>query len=239
MQTLFSDMNPLSLSNGTHTAAKSCASEPPMDGSAVCACTRETFGCSIHPTMRDEWIASMQASLVRMCQLLEIEPGSATTQEAAFIEKCSESLALFDHTSCSWKTSQRSFLEDWEPFSETWPRAGMIVAGRAYRHRQSVPPTFVIGGGVLRHIPTPSASDYRGGIRRMNGKRYWNLRDWYQWATDHLPGPHTPHTQEPRFWEWAMGFPDGLTASRDWVMRKSRSKPQSHGDSWEAHEHRP
>lgn len=34
----------------------------------------------------------------------------------------------------------------------------------------------------------------------------------------------------PIFCEWLMAFPLGFTVSRDWVMRKFHSKPQSHGD---------
>ena len=102
----------------------------------------------------------MRASLARICLSLGIEPDSAKAQEAAFTAKCSESLAWFDPASCSWKTSQQSLAGGWEPFSETWPRAGTIVAGHAYQHQQPVPRTFAIGGGVSPKMwLTPRASD--------------------------------------------------------------------------------
>jgi DNA (cytosine-5)-methyltransferase 1 len=159
LQTLFLDMNPLSPSNGTNIAAKSYAPEPQKDGSQACTCGKEMFGCSIHPTTRDEWIASMRASLVKTLAGLGIKPGSETERAADFTEKCSELLTRFDPDTSSWKTSQQSLLTNGsEPFSETWPRAGMMRGGRVYRHLQPVPRTTVIDGGALRNVPTPTAT---------------------------------------------------------------------------------
>ena len=159
-----SDTLPLWPSNGTPTAAKCSESAQQMDGSPVCTCTRETFGCSIHPTTPAEWIASMRDSLVRTCQTLGIGQGSERERAADFIGKCYELPMWFDRDSCSWKTSQPSLLPDSKPFSETWPRAGMTVDGRAYQHQQPVPRTTVIDGGVWQ---TPVADD---AVNRMVGK---------------------------------------------------------------------
>ena len=155
MRTLFLDIPQSSQSSGTPIVAKSSESAPQTDGSPTCVCTKETSGCSIHPNTRDEWIASMQASLVLILAALEIKPESAKAREADFIEKCSELLTLFDHDTCIWRTSQRSLLTNsLEPFSETWPRAGMMRDGRVYQHRQPVPATTVIDGGCSQRMPT-------------------------------------------------------------------------------------
>ena len=261
MQTLFSDMTPLPLSNGTPTAAKSYESEPQTDGSPTCGCTRETLGCSIHPNTRDEWIASMQASLVLILAALEIKPESAKAREADFIEKCSELLTLFDHDTCIWRTSQRSFLTNsLEPFSETWPRAGMMRAGRVYRHRQPVPATTVIDGGALQSVPTPTVNgNYnRKGASKTSGdglitalrKRLPTLtasaskgasrgamtrKDGRSRET---AGLHyaifalDPSGQlNPEWAEWYMGFPIGHTALKPSATPKSRSKPRLRGKS--------
>ena len=159
MQTSFWDMNPSSPSNGTPIVAESSENAPQTDGSLTCVCGKETSGCSIHPNTRDEWILSQQVSLAKILAALEIKPGSAKEHEADFTEKCSELLASFDPATYFWKTSQQSLLTDsWEPFSETWPRAGMMRDGRVYRHRQPVPRTTVIGGGALRNVPTPTVN---------------------------------------------------------------------------------
>ena len=188
-QTSFLDMSPLLPLNGMPTAARSSGSEPPTDGSPACGCTKETFGCSIHPNTRDEWIASMRDSLALICHSLEIEPDSAKAQEAAFIEKCSVLLASYDPTTCSWKTSAQSFLPGLDVYSETWPRSGMIVGGHAYQHRQPVPRTTGIGGGVLQNVPTPRASPNENRQTKptpsqMNGTHGLSLSAWVNmWPT--------------------------------------------------------
>lgn len=171
LPTLSLDIPQLSLLSGFHTPAKSCENEPQTDGSPVCMCTKETFGCSIHPTTPEAWIASMRDSLVRICQSLEIRQDSQKAQEAAFTAKCCESLAWFDRDTYSWKTSQQSFLEDWEPYSQTWPRAGMTVAGVAWKHRESERRIGGIDGGCWQQWQTPVADD---AVDRKAGK--WNSR---------------------------------------------------------------
>jgi len=66
-----------------------------------------------------------------------------------------ESFAYYSRDTSSWKTSQQSFLEDLESFSETWPRQGITVNGVAYQRRILEPATREIVGFLL---PTPLAS---------------------------------------------------------------------------------
>ena len=167
--------------SGTPTVAPCSESEPPTDGSPTCTCGKGTSGCSIHPKTRDEWIASMRASLVKISALLALREGSAKEREADFTGKCSELLASFDRATSSWKTAQPSLLtRSLEPFSGTWPRSGMMRGGRVYRHRQPVPRTAVIAGGALQREanqklwPTPTACASKGStpgaLRRKNGR---------------------------------------------------------------------
>ena len=65
-----------------------------------------------------------------------------------------ESLASYDPASSSWRTSQACLISGWEPFSETWPRSGMMLSGTAYRLAPSAPLTGEIASGSL---PTPTA----------------------------------------------------------------------------------
>lgn len=76
-----------------------------------------------------------------------------------------DSLASFDPTTSSWRTSQRSFIEDWARFSETWPRSGLMRNGTAYLLPVLVPLTEETESGLL---PTPSATTYGTS---QNGKR--------------------------------------------------------------------
>lgn len=63
--------------------------------------------------------------------------GSGTT--------CFESFAWLDLRSSSWKTSRPFEAAVSTSFSETWPRAGMMLCGIAYRRDSSAPITREIG----------------------------------------------------------------------------------------------
>lgn len=60
-----------------------------------------------------------------------------------------ESFASYDRNSGSWKTSQRSLLGGLMPFSERWPRSGMMRAGECSVHERWAHPTSANGGFVL------------------------------------------------------------------------------------------
>ena len=63
------------------------------------------------------------------------------------------SLASYDPATSSWRTSQRSLLEEWEPFSATFPRSGMTRNGTLYQLRPLVRRT---GGSECGSLPTPT-----------------------------------------------------------------------------------
>ena len=240
---------PSAPSNGNPTAARSCASEPPTDGSPTCTCTRATFGCSIHPNTRDEWISSQRDFLVRTLAMLERELVSAKAPEAGFTAKSCALLAQYDRATCSWKTSQQSFLCS-EPSSVTWPRWGMTVDGCAYEHPQSARRIIGTGGGAW---PTPRANDAekRGNIANdpRNGLpatvRWWATpcsRDWrsekrspdaYLKRLADKRGTSLPFqiggALNPTWIEWLMAWPLGFTGSMPSATAKSPSKQQPHG----------
>mgnify|MGYP001578629565 CR=1 FL=1 len=89
------------------TAAESSGSAPPTAGSPTCACTRETFGCSIHPNTLAEWVACMQVFLARILASPDLGRELARKQEAVSTVKSCGALASFDRATCSWKTSRR------------------------------------------------------------------------------------------------------------------------------------
>jgi len=72
----------------------------------------------------------------------------------------SESFASYDPSTSSWRTSQASFLQaEDQPlvkFSGTWPRAGMIVNGTAFRLPPSAPRTSVTESSLW---PTPVSQE--------------------------------------------------------------------------------
>ena len=71
------------------------------------------------------------------------------------------SFAQFGHDGWSLKTSQLSLLEGSEPFSETWPKSGLMRNGIAYRLVQLVHRTDGNESGLWA---TPSATDGQRGV---------------------------------------------------------------------------
>lgn len=63
-----------------------------------------------------------------------------------------EPFAWYDQSTSSWRTWQRSLVEGWELFLETWPRAGMTRNGIAYQRKPLARP--MRGTDGLR-LPTP------------------------------------------------------------------------------------
>lgn len=87
------------------------------------------------------------------------EPASTEAEAVCSSNSC-ESFAWFDRDSWSWKTSQRCLVEGWATYSESFPRAGTMRNGIAYRRQASAPLTG--GTGCLssgHNVPTPTKSD--------------------------------------------------------------------------------
>ena len=158
LPTSLSDTIQSAQSSGSHTPAESCENAPPKAGSPTCGCTRETLGCSIHPNTRDEYIQSMRDSLAQILALQGNKLELAKEHEADCIGKSYESLAWYDQEKSSWKTSQQSFLTDWEPFSETWPRSGTMRNGYVFELPMLAQITKETDGGYLqdKYWLTPS-----------------------------------------------------------------------------------
>lgn len=262
-QTSFLDIDPSWQLSGNLTPAKSLENEPPKDGSPTCRCGKGTLDCSIHPNTRDKWTASMRASLVRTLALPGIKRALDMRHDPAFIEKSSVLLASFDPDTCSLKTCQQSLVTDSEPYSQTLPRWGSMRNGVVSEHPIAdrritetgglhfVPTPTVTSGaqvawnktpgqtggttlaGYVKYWPTPSASDNRDRGNMATPAIARRIAKGKQVMLSMSVSEDSGQLNPP--WvEWLMGFPIGFTASKDSVTRKSRCKPQLHGNSLEA-----
>jgi hypothetical protein len=142
------------------------------------------------------------------------------------------SLASFDPTTSSWRTSQLSLLEDSAPFSETWPRSGMTRNGTAFQLQPLAPLTAVTGSGLW---PTPDT----GAMARFGT---WpdaehRTKDglWTTPAADDTGHRKARYAQggsalsmqaggrlNPEWVEWLMGFPIKWSDCTLLVTRSSR-----------------
>jgi hypothetical protein len=80
----------------------------------------------------------------------------STGSGRVFGRRCSDSLMSFDRDTCSWRTSQLSFLAASIESSPTLPASGSMRSGTVYEHRTLGSATAATESGLL---PTPVAKD--------------------------------------------------------------------------------
>ena len=122
--------------------------------------------------------------------------------------RCTESFARYDLDSHTWKTPQCSLLAGLDEFSETWPKQGIMLAGRAYPQPTAARPTAGKESGYLHMMPTPTACNGPNTGSNTNGPKSlldvartgWNPGQ--QWptpqATDYKRMKYTPETLAKR-----------------------------------------
>lgn len=165
-------------------------------------------------------------------------------------ESTGASLAKFDPDTFSWRTSQACLVSGWEPFSETFPRSGMMRSGTVSQLRPSAPLTAETAFGSW---PTPRAHDAgadfakldrsKTGLSLATAVRLWPTpanRDYrypnakpYSERGGGKKGEQLPNVVggpvNPTWVEWLMGFAAGWTdcaRSEMQSFRKSR-KPSA------------
>lgn len=97
-----------------------------------------------------------EASPVRTSRQLGKEPASPAPAQVSGL-KCTESFAKYDLATHSWKTPQCSLLADLDEYSETWPKAGIMLHGACWELPTAAPPTAGTESGFLHMMPTPTA----------------------------------------------------------------------------------
>ena len=237
------DTNPLSQSSGTHTPARYSGSEQKKAGSPACMCGKGTSDCSIHPSTRGKWIASMRASLALILALPENKQGLALKRAVASTVKPYASLLSFDPATCSWRTSQTSFLTDSEPCLPTFPRSGMTLSGFVYELPIVGRLTNEIDGGFLA-TPTATSNQLSPSMMKHKGcralaKAMLSTQTAHDAKKGAYPSEYTRNTPgigvilggrpSPLFQEWQMGWPINHTALKASATGRFRCKPPSPG----------
>jgi len=156
--------------------------------------------------------------------------GNTLKQDAAVYGlKCSGSSEKPSPATHSLKTSQPCEVEGLIKFCETLTRAGLMLRGTVSKHPTWAPPTNEIDSGswpgqetdpdtensstesALRLLPTPCATDWKGGERRrqITASKYGVV----------ARGQHL----NPHFSAWLMGLPHGWISYAQLEMHKFRS----------------
>lgn len=169
-----------------------------------------------------EWISCLLDFRVNHGALLANEPGNPTREICG--RRPSESFARWDQESSSWKTYPACFDQTFSvEFFGTWPRAGMMRGGIAYRHPSSARISSATASGSLPRVPRPSALDYKGsGRKRVERSHNLNWRDWWNVNYGFVYPP-------VKVTEYMMGWPIGWTDLKPLGMDKYHEWLRSHG----------
>ncbi len=117
---------------------------------------------------------------------------------------CSGLLAKYDHDLHLWKIPQCSLLEGSEPFSETWPKAGMMLNGYAYQQESL---ELAMSGRAFGFLPTPTAHNAKEGAYPAE----------YTRKTPTL-ATHAGGKINPEWTEWLMAWPHKWTDLKPLAM---------------------
>lgn len=239
-----SDGDPSDTSRSTTTPSASCApasttdTYPPPPSSAMSAHSSVT-GTPQH--IRD-WLMSLPPASTASPSASQASAPEPTTT-AICGPKPSHPSAWYDRTTACWRTFQASLLADTlEPFSATWPKAGMTLAGEFYPLPKWERRINEIGSGLW---PSPKALDRFGietspqnhakygtgmtqtqAARRsmwptpmanMDGrKRHGTMQEWAgSWTRPmlaDLPAAERGGQLNPTWVELLMGWPAGWTS---------------------------
>ena len=133
------------------------------------------------------------------------------------------SFAKWNHAMCSWKTLQRSLIEDSESFSGTWPKWGSMRDGVCWEVEPLEQLTKGCGYGFWH--PTPTARDWKGA---SNGQKEDYSR-WTTWLHKNISHDHYTTYPNPSCSEKVMGWPIGWTELAPLEMGKFQQWQQQHG----------
>lgn len=132
------------------------------------------------------------------------------------------SLAMFDPDTSSWRTPQCSLLADSEPFSQTWPRSGLMRDGAC----SELPPLALPINASACGFSLPTPSGVNGGRNNMMGR----IDEWGG-SSNPLRGTVIGSMCLPEFEEMVMGWPIGWTAPTPYETAKFQEWQQQHGAS--------
>jgi len=189
-------------------------------------CHRSPFGMMFVPSTDGpgtELLTWFQAAFPARTSASMDRAQDSTANVPASGGKCPGSFARYDHAASLWKTHQCLLLGDWEPYSETWPRWGLMQGGECWA---LISLDSITCGNESGLLATPLKSDGKGGskapFRRSDGRL---SNEWKHYVNQHygLTYPHPMHS------EIRLGWPAGWTDCKPLATDKFRQWRQQHG----------
>lgn len=243
-----SDIDPLALSKSKSTPEKYCCNgkltESYLDSLFGMTCVPSESTTPIAQTTSNDCSQSETTCVSAADSLAPILAQPEKAQELpAHNQACGrsmlESFAKYDQDTCSWKTHQCSLLGGLEPYSETWPRWGMMVRGACFplpmlAHDTSVQgygswatPNAALGlpGRIGEFCQKTMVRKETLGIRK-SGAKIGSCLKWDRKVVPYLTTTNHPH---PNLCEWLMMWPLNWTCLKPLGMGKFQEWQNSHG----------
>jgi len=141
-------------------------------------------------------------------------------------------LAKYDPSTHLWRIPQCSLITDLNECLQTYPKWGLMLNGELW---EQIPLVRHIEGTEFGFLPTPTATDFMGGLQ--NGIEYRNKRFI---RTSQTTGTEfgaklsyafrlmTGNNMPPSFSEWMMGWVQGWTELKPLEMDKFQQWQQKH-----------
>lgn len=146
--------------------------------------------------------------------------------------RCPEWFAKWDRDTFSWRTPQCSLLGGLEPFSEIWPRWGIMQDGECFLAGRLVLITRENGFSYMPTITKTAIVDIdpkisisaSGYIAKTSHNGKTGCANWALWMLCHSAVP------TPKAAEYFMGWIMGWTALQPLGMDRVRKWRRSHGE---------
>ena len=175
----------------------------------------------------EQWIGSLAGSRASHSQSQAPEKGPTTNAGSGPI--LSDWFARYDPEDCFWKTSQASFMEELNTFSEGWPRSGTMRNGLLYERPMLAHPTAGSGSSSWPTVRSHEVGDYQYAagdhskpIPTLSGA----TREWM-----------TPKANEPGRTAITQGRPIEMathlnTQASHWLTPKTPTGGGTEGGRW-------
>ena len=216
----FSDIAPYVLSKYPRSADPCCC-----NGSAKESFHGSPSGMMSRPSTASRGVESCKLCAVDSHARTSARPAQAKDsmeREADYGWKWRESSVKWNPITSSWKTRQCSLLAGLDEFSETWPKWGMMLDGECWEQTPQEPVIIAPESG---YVPTPCASDYKGGAK--NG-RDSEFKHWLK-RRHGKSYPHPQRVEEMMLWPigWTELAPLETARFHKWRLSHGKLSGQS------------
>lgn len=230
----FSDINQFAPLNGIKTQEKNYCNGRKMEHYQ----DSQSGTMSVHLTEnrgKESQTLCAEVSHVKTSARLDNEKG-LKEKEAACGQKWQGSLAKWNPDLFSWRTPQLSLITGSEPFSENYPRWGIMQDGEFWELTIQDYHTTAIGAGLLPTVVKNEGVAFLGGPLRST--ETWKdtsrlshrlIGLWMNFVGREKNGRVKMKIAcHPIFAEWMMGWPEMWSDSRELEMGKFQAWQLSH-----------